>query len=184
MTNDGDMIFPPGQRRDKPSFEPPPWEREQFDELAKRRQAEDPIEQKDEERGAEGTAAGPDALKGGPVPDATQEAGTEAPEPGAAADEPAGSELDPKQVEVLMMGLRAEEPRLEGTYSKITMVVGALSAFIGLVLMTWGLMGMATPKRAGAGPLFLVGVPLIFGLGFIAGGVWVMFKSLRQQGVL
>ena len=36
MANDGDMYFPSGQRRDKPSFEPPPWERDQFEAILRK----------------------------------------------------------------------------------------------------------------------------------------------------
>ena len=181
MAKDGDIQFPPGQRRDKPSFEPPPWELDQFEELAKRKQALEEAASQSEEiaepaaQAAGGAEPGGDPEAAGPVQAAVVQADA------AEGEKP---ELDPKHVEALMMGLRSEEPRLDKTYSRILMAVGGVSAFIGLVLATWGLVGLATPKRAGSGSAFLVGVPLLFGIGFMAGGIWVVVKSLRQQGVL
>jgi hypothetical protein len=185
MASDGSIQFPPGQRREKPSFEPPPWEQDQFDELARLRSEPVPAPP----LGGEAEPVGEAAIvfedpAGTPRAPKTDGAAQAQPSSTEATEDPEGSELDPKQVEMLMMGLRSEEPRLDGTYSKITMVVGAASALIGLVLMTWGLIGVAAPKKVGAAPVFLVGVPLIFGIGFVVGGVWVVIRSLRQQGVL
>jgi hypothetical protein len=203
--SDGSIQFPPGQRREKPKFEPPPWEREQFDELARRKQAEEAIPAPEPELEP---APAPE-----PAPEAAAPAATEGP-PHAVATEgakqavttvvaeqepeqvatPEGEaveaaeqekvELDPKQVEMLLMGLRAEEPRAEEAYWKITTIVGAASALIGLLLTVWGVVALATPKKAGAGGAFLVTGLLLFGIGFLVGGVWVVFRSLRQQGVL
>jgi hypothetical protein len=187
MASDSDIHFPPGQRRDKPAFEPPPWERDQFEELARqRREAEE----------AQAAANAALAQQQAAVLEAEALAQAEAPaeaglieelgEPVVAAGK-AGAEtpeLDPKHVEVLMLGLRAEEPRPDEAYWKITMIAGVTSALIGMVVTTWGVVAMATPKKAGAGPILIVMMLLVFGLGFVIGGAWVVFKSLRQRGVL
>jgi hypothetical protein len=183
MASDGDMHFPPGQRREKPTFEPPPWEKDRFDDLAKQRQeaeaaqklleVEEPVEPSPE--AAEALAEEPLGVAEQPEPEADEEQ--------AEAGE-AKPELDPKHVELLMMGLRSEEPRAEDTYWKITTAAGVASALIGLLLTTGGLVAMATPKRPGAGPMLFVTLLMLFGIGFIVGGVWVVINALRQRGVL
>ena len=183
MASDGDIHFPPGQRRDKPTFEPPPWERDQFEELAKQKaEAEQAQAEADAALAASRSRTGRAGRRGGPGADRggrstgrhrrTEWQGVEKPE------------LDPKHVEVLMMGLRSEEPRPEEAYWKISMFAGVTSALIGLVVTTWGVVALATPKQPGIGPFMLVTMLLVFGVGFMAGGAWVVFNSLRQRGVL
>jgi len=182
MASDGDIHFPPGQRRDKPAFEPPPWERDQFEELARqKREAEQAQAEADELIAASLAAQAEPAVQEAPTPVASEEARTEEPQQEDEAEKPA---LDPKQVEVLMMGLRSEEPRPEEAYWKISIIAGVTSALIGLLVTTWGVVALATPKQPGAAPILLVAMLLFFGVGFIAGGAWVVFSSLRQRGVL
>jgi hypothetical protein len=183
--SDGDLHFPPGQRREKPKFEPPPWERDLFDELARRKAEQEASESPDvREPTADTTAQGSDVppaeAAGRPASEPVDQLDTERAE--RDQEETEKPELDMGQVEVLMMGLRAEEPRPEEAFTKATAAAGAISALIGLALTTWGLIALATPKQSGAG--VLVGSLLLFGLGFMGGGVWVVFKTLRQQGVL
>ena len=182
---DGDIHFPSGQRREKPKFEPPPWERDLFDELSKRKQVEAPVALEvaaaeppvvEEEPGPlEELAAQPEVV--GPKPAQIEADAEEA----GQAEKPA---LDAKQVEVLLMGLRAEEPRPEDVFRRVTVIAGVVSALIGLALMTWGFIALATPKQSGSGAAFLVGMLLLFGIGLIGGGAWVVYTTLRQQGVL
>ncbi|NTU70493.1 MAG: hypothetical protein HGB10_01520 [Coriobacteriia bacterium] len=172
MANDGDIHFPPGQRRDKPSFEPPPWEREQFEELAKRR--EEPAAEAETARIEEQPSVQAE-------PAASQAVEPEDADP-ADSDQPA--ELDPKHVEALLAGLKAEEPSSEGLQYKVMLAAGVVSAFVGLVVTTWGAVALASPKGSGSASTLIAMVPLVFGIGFLAGGVWVVFSSLRRQGVL
>lgn len=186
MASDGDIHFPPGQRRGKPSFEPPPWERDQFEELARRKQTE-----------GEAQAGGVEALTQGerdarpdPVPEEEpppEDLVIGGPSHGESPSTPvveSGGALDEKQVEVLMMGLRAEEPRPEQTYWRIVAGSGVVSILVGLMITTWAVVMIVAPKQAGGGELLFEAMLLTTGLGFIAGGLWVIFKSLRQQGVL
>ncbi len=182
MASDGDIHFPPGQRRDKPTFEPPPWERDQFEELARQKaEAEQAQAEADAALAASLAALAEPVAEEAPAPAEATEARE------AQADQVEGvekPELDPKHVEVLMMGLRSEEPRPEEAYWKISMFAGVTSALIGLVVTTWGVVALATPKQPGIGPFMLVTMLLVFGVGFMAGGAWVVFNSLRQRGVL
>ena len=184
MATDGSIHFPPGQRRDKPSFEPPPWERDQFDELAKRRQeAEpDPVQELDTTGTTKlitdtVTAEEPEPPVGNESSEALPPDTEQQPEPGTPA-------LDPKRVEALMLGLRAEEPRPEEAYWKVTVAAGVLCVLIGLVVATWGIAALVSARSASGSSLFMVGVLLLCGIGFVAAGVWVVVRSLRQQGVL
>jgi hypothetical protein len=179
MANDGDINFPPGQRRHKPTFEPPPWEREQFEELARRKQEEaviplvpDVREPADED--LTGLAENIVVV----AEDSTPEAGAES-EP-----EDEAPKLDEKQMALLMMRLRAEEPRPEKVYWKAITASGVVCVLVGLFLTTWGVVVAVTPKKPGpVGVIMVVGL-VGFGLGFLGGGVWLILKSLRQQGVL
>ncbi len=183
MASDGDIHFPPGQRRDKPTFEPPPWEQDRFEELARqKREAELAAAQAEPNAPAVETEAA--AVPLAPLVSELVEVVYAEADEERAAGEGEKPELDPKHVEVLMMGLRSEEPRPEEAYWKISMAAGITSALIGLVVTTWGVVAFATPKQGGAGSLLLVTMLLFFGLGFMAGGVWVVFRSLRQRGVL
>ncbi len=187
MATDGDIRFPPGRRREKPSFEPPPWERDQFEELARQKQAAEEAEAasvpvaQDAEREpvAEQTLPQQVAAAAGDESAATGGSMAES-EPA----ETAGGDLDPKRVEMLMMGLRAEEPRPEEAYWKVTTAAGVVSTFIGLVVTTWGIIALAAPREPGAGAMMMVLMLLVFGIGFTVGGVWVVFNALRQRGVL
>lgn len=185
MANDGGIQFPPGQRRGKPSFEPPPWERDQFEELARRKQAEREAQTVEAE-----PPAGPVDVGQGRLPEAerpeggvlSEEPPSDEPRSGPAAKERA--QIDETQVTELMMGLRAEEPRPEKMYWKIVAGSGVVSTLIGLMISTWAVAVMVAPKQAGGGEVLFEVTLLLSGLGFVAGGAWVVFKSLRQQGVL
>jgi hypothetical protein len=182
MANDGDMHFPPGQRREKPSFEPPPWERDQFEELARKKQE---AEQASSE-GAQEESVGEAPSPAGSPQELVGEAAPEPVDGGRTEPQPAGvkGELDDKHVAMLLEGLRAEEPRPEKLYWKIVAGSGVVSILVGLMITTWAVVVIATPKQVGAGELTFEAMLLLLGLGFLVGGGWVVFKSLRQQGVL
>jgi hypothetical protein len=180
MSN-GDIHFPTGRRRDKPKFEPPPWERDLFDETSKSKQVEEPITQ-----GA-APATEPAKVENEPARMTDLSATlseVQLAEPEEDAGEPERPKLDDNQVEVLLMGLRAEEPRPENIFRRVTVIAGVVSSLIGLALVTWGFIALATPKQSGSGTAFLVGMLLLFGFALIGGGAWVVYTSLRQQGVL
>jgi hypothetical protein len=181
MATEGDIHFPPGQRREKPTFEPPPWEKEQFEELSKRKK-----EAEAESAGAVTPEPVATQASGERPPDASL-TGPEADEPEAATATVQGGEgkplLDEKQVELLMMGLRAEEPLPEKEYQRVSLAAGVVSALIGVLITTWAVVGLSALRGNPAGWFFVL-VLLIFGLGFMAGGGWLVFRALRQQGVL
>jgi hypothetical protein len=183
--SDGDIHFPPGQRREKPRFEPPPWERDLFDEMSKRNQEEVPAPQEPALEVVQ--PAEPAKVEDEPAPMTDLSARLDEVQFEKVEEDTGESEkpkLDESQVEVLLMGLRAEEPRPENIFRKVTIVAGVVSALIGLALVTWGIIAFATPGQSGSGPALLGGMLLLFGFGLIGGGAWVVYTSLRQQGVL
>jgi hypothetical protein len=92
--------------------------------------------------------------------------------------------IDPKRVEVMLMGLRAEEPRPQEAYWKVTTIAGGVSALIGFAIMTWAIVAFMALSKSGPRGATLASVLMLFGLGFAGGGVWLVIKTLREQGVL
>ena len=182
--SEGDLRFPPARRREPAKFEPPPWEREQFEELAKSR-----VEQEPATAPAVGSPlAAPAPSVAEQVLEAVQEAedaesaGADSADVGEAQTARPG--IDPKRLEVMLMGLRAEEPRPEEAYWKVTTIAGGVSALIGFVITTWAIVAFATLWKSGPQGMTLASVLLVFGLGFVGGGIWLVARTLRQQGVL
>jgi len=192
VSDQGFDFRPPSERREARQFEPPPWERDQF-ERHKREQAE---------REAAAEAARAQVLTEQDATRVAQEA-AESPEPtaGAGAGESSetgaiGSggevrvseaapqaEIDEKQVALMLLDLRAEEPpALEGAWV-VNMAAGLIVALVGFASSIWG--GVALSRRglpvAGTLGGFIL---LAFGLGFLGLGGWLIFKALRQRGVL
>jgi hypothetical protein len=183
--SDEDLRFPPPTRREPAKFEPPPWERDQFDELAKTRLEPGPAEGAKLEQPL---ASAPAATAAEQVAEAVLESarsGAEEPGPeGEGGSVAAPREIDQKHLDVMMMGLRAEEPRPEEAYWKVTTIAGVMCSLIGLAITVWAIVAFATLGKSGARGMTLASVLMLFGLGFAGGGIWVVAKTLRQQGVL
>jgi hypothetical protein len=203
--SDQDFNFrPQPPRREAKPFEPPPWEREQFDRLARER-AEQEAAQKAaalelaERMGqpatdpqAEGTSAGQVAAGTDPVPAQVGPTPSTQPAPVAPAtaqtlgSEPVamiGGKVDEAQLEVLLMGLRAEEaPALNDTWM-VAIISAIVTGSVGVVLLVWGLVALAKPNM---GPTGVMGgtILMVFGLVFLGIGGWIAFRTLRQRGVL
>jgi len=192
VSDQGFDFRPPSERREAKQFEPPPWERDQF-ERHKREQAE---------REAAAEAARAQVLAQQEAAQAAEESagltesgaavtGGDAPETGAigsggvvrASEAAPEAEIDEKQVALMMLDLRAEEPpALEGAWV-VNLAAGLIVALVGFASSIWG--GVALSRRglpvAGTLGGFIL---LAFGLGFLGLGGWLIFKALRQRGVL
>jgi hypothetical protein len=181
--SDGDLQFPPAKRREPSRFEPPPWEREQFEELSKSRSAETP-ELAETPAEAQETAEPDGEAHAG---EAEKPATAEVPESvSVAADRAdAGSPaVDPNKVEMMMLNLRAEEPRVEEAYWRIATALGGVCSLGGLVITVWGFAAMTTLHGGGGFGALLASLVVMAGLGFIGVGVWLIVRAFRQQGVL
>ena len=175
--SDQDFNFnPPPRREAKKGFEPPPWEKDQFDELARRKEAE----------AAEVTRAAADAeLAEALVVAEVQAAEAEVHEPAPPkVGVPGQDPDDDSRIETMLLGLKNEEPQFGRQLWKVSLAAGAMLVAVGLVIAVWGFFAIAATGRTGALGSLGGGILVVFGLGFAGVGVWMAFRTLRQRGVL
>lgn len=163
---DPDRDFRPVERREKRHFEAPPWEQTPAGQRGTPGPVAAPI---DEEN------ANADALK------AVRELVIEPGQPHSAA---APDEIDEALVDEMLAGLSAEEPPAGTGYWKIGVGIGVGTVVLGVVFLVWGTVALVAAGRSGATGMLGASVLLLFGTGFVVGGLYVVVKNLRQQGVL
>lgn len=152
------------ERREPKRFEPPPWERDVFPTEAP--------ERVDEEPPAE-VSAGPERA--------------EKPEPEVEKKDPTAKAPSDAEIIELLAGLAQEEPDTSRVITNATLasVIG-LTAF-GMVLLVWGMAAFVRAGAAAAGAgLARTGAATmgIFGAGFIASAMWLLYRLMKQRGVL
>jgi hypothetical protein len=182
----------PAHTREPKRFEPPPWEREAFADLERKREQEAAAAQAPTE--PEGAPAEPSP----PVPDdteAAQSAGPGAhaggqPADGGNGDAPAGvgdagaEPLDERVVIEMMAGLAAEEPSAKTSFFAVGVGSAIVLVAIGGVLMVWGMAALVGARATGwVGQMGGVGLGM-FGVFFFGMGVWLLYRTLKQRGVL
>lgn len=193
------------ERREKGRFEIPPWEQEAFEELQRRRQEEQPPEQDPspaeqaaaKEGGSTRVGEGPSAAhreEQGPDGSEQAEADSSPAAAGGGASEAGAEATGPSEAEMvaLMARLASEEPGLEKGISVVTMVTAAVLLPTGIMLLVWGMGGMVKARAAletfgpGAGTQMQLaaGTMILFGVGFIVGAMWLLYRYLRQRGVI
>lgn len=158
------------ERREPKRFEPPPWERDAFP-------AKEP-----EERGGELPVEAPvEAPVTAPVEEPVEQVSAE--------KVPSQAENVPSEAEMieLLAGLAQEEPDTSRVITNATLasVIG-LTAF-GMVLLVWGMAAFVRAGAAAAGAgLARTGAATmgIFGAGFIASAMWLLYRLMKQRGVL
>ncbi len=167
-----DFEFTPPPRREARTFEPPPWEKEAFEELRRKQDAAEL-----ERPAAEPTPEEPVVL---------------VPEPGF--DEPALAEEDEQEspgpgvsngeMVAMLSQLAAQEPDAKRGLTTMALVVAAICGVFGLVLVVWG--GVALANSGSSGRIGMIGGSLFTFLGLAAIGFagWLTIKTLRQRGVL
>jgi len=177
--NDDDLNFsPPARRRERKEFEPPPWEQDRFDELAKRQKQFDAApEQEDEDEDAPGPLA----------PARTGQPAHEEQEGDVASLASEKRPLDEKLVAAMLIELKADEPSVSRGFDRAGLVAGILLLAIGGLLIIWAvvMITVAIRRSQQTGTGVLIGtVVLVFGVGFAGTGAWFVFRFLRQRGVL
>ena len=187
---DAGFDFRPVSRHEAKRFEPPPWEQDQFEELARKRAeaevqadadaaaevlTEDRTAPALEQQAVSGSAA---AIEGEPDAAARQQ---EALVPSAAAE---GDRLDEARVTEMLAQLASEEPPAAKAFWKTSVVVGTGMVVFGAVFLIWGVAAVVAARKTGAVGMFGGSVLMLFGAGFVFGGLYVVVKNLRQQGVL
>jgi hypothetical protein len=191
--SDQDFNFnPPPRREAKKAFEPPPWEQDQFEELARRQEADQEVVSETAEEEAitaaleEATVKASDEVTESPAVAATPGL-VEAEGPPARKAVWSGAALDPDEdprVEAMLQVLMSEEPQFGKQLWKVSLAAGAVLVAVGLVMTVWGIFAISATSRAGALGSLGGGILLAFGLGFVGVGGWMAFRTLRQRGVL
>jgi hypothetical protein len=172
-------------RREPRKFEPPPWERDAFEELRRRKeqeQAERELEEalqraKAAESSDETRQPGPAEPAAAPVPPAPTEDGA------AAADGSSG--LDERLVERMLIQLSLEEPKATQHVGAFANAVAAAMAAAGLGFVIWSAVLFAR-TRATSGDAVPAASPLVatiasllmmlWGFMMIGGGVLLWRK--------
>jgi hypothetical protein len=92
--------------------------------------------------------------------------------------------LDDQAVARMLIGLRAEEPEaLQGAWA-VSLGAGIMVGVIGVIVAIWGMAAMGRSGGMGAVGTMAATILLLFGLGFLGIGGWLIFRALRQRGVL
>lgn len=182
--SDSGFDFKAPKRREAKRFEPPPWERDAFEEL-QRGTASENQPAPEETPSQEG-----DDEQGGPKP--TREMGPESKTPvdlkrtvlgKPIATKEVGA-LDEKQVLEMMAHLAEQEPDLYEKAWKPAIASSLIVLAIGAVMTVWGVAAMVKTRSAGLTGVASSLVLLVFGLGFVAVAAWLIVRTLRQRGVL
>jgi hypothetical protein len=175
--SDQDFNFaPPPPRRERKDFEPPPWEKHLFEQLAR------------EQEQAQEVAVADEPVSTPEVPTVVEEPHEVAkPAPSAGGELEEEPRINEVQLAAMMFELRAEEAPATQMYARTTLVAGAVLLLIGVVMVIWSfVMIVVALRRADQGRtgVFVGMTVLVFGAGFAGTGAWFVFKTLRQQGVL
>jgi hypothetical protein len=198
VSDKGFDFQPPPPRRQPREFEPPPWEKDQFEQLARERAEQERIEreaalvaQAEAEKAASEHSAEEDAGAGEQVaqaalPQSDGSTGVAETAPAGVEDQPAAEPravLDERQVELLLLGLREEEPETLAGMWLVSSVAGAVVVVVGLAIGLWGTAAMFNRSLGSTGKLGGT-VLVVFGLAFVGVGGWLVYRALRQRGVL
>ncbi|MBA4369974.1 MAG: hypothetical protein C0418_00130 [Coriobacteriaceae bacterium] len=177
-------------RRDTKGFEPPPWERAAFEELRRKREAaaadRDLSEAVDALRTGTEEPAERQAPPSGPEPEVSAPAPMRAEPPAESlAEEPAAPEkpaLEEHRVTAMLAELAALEPQPMRELWMVEVGAGVFLALLGLSVLVWGLVGGARAVSSPEAAPFAL-VMIVFGASFIALGLWLGRRGLRNRGV-
>lgn len=179
MPEDGFDFHAPARREAK-HFEPPPWEREAFEELERKRAEKAAVEAAAQPvqpaTGEPGAPVGAQAA--GPAPtEAVDEAQRQPP-----AERANG--IDETRVAEMLAELSKEEPASYEGLWKAAIAAAIVLGAVGAVLVVWSMAAFVGARRSG--PVGVTGgaILLLFGAGFVAAAWWLTVRTLRQRGVL
>lgn len=161
-------------------FEPPPWEREAFEALARKRA---------EEQAAldalaavmappEASVPEPAVPEGAPV---AEQASAKAPVSGGKTEgAPAAQLVDERRVQAMLMELSREETANTGSIKLIARIASVVTGVVGIGMLFGGVMAI---QRAGGTTAGVMGSGAlsVFGLCFVAMAVWVWVGSNRTR---
>ena len=181
------------QKRDPRQFEPPPWERDAFEALARK---------KAEEQEALKILALTQVAAGAPgamiadvlVPEVVESGAASPPSGGGDAEStdasvgtrPAAAAVDEHRVKAMLMELSKEEAVDTGHIQLIARVASAITAAVGAGMLVGGLVTLAGSSQDAAKRTITTtmasGALSVFGLCFMAIAVWVWVRSNHVKG--
>jgi len=177
------------------AFEPPPWEREAFEALARKRAEEQAALEAlaAAERAASGSeAATAEALaaevllaRAAMVPPTEAGAsGADAPAgdaPPAEPAQPAAPAVDDRQVQVMLMELGREETTPARNVQLIARIAAVITGLIGAGMLAGGIFAL---QKAGGSTVGVMGSGAlsVFGMCFFGMAAWVWVRSNRVRG--
>jgi hypothetical protein len=172
--------FKPEERREPKRFEPPPWEQAAFEELERTRAAQAPREPKQQREEEEsGQPNEPPASK-------EQESAPSAAVPRTDGDVGPGqpTALDESQVIEMLAGLSEEDPARPRSYFTVAFGAGLFLVAVGGVLIIWAMAALVSSRQTGSvGQWSGAGLGM-FGAFFLGMGAWMLYRTLKQRGVL
>lgn len=178
------------QRRERRTFEPPPWEREAFEALAAKRAEQEKGEQERAEALTRGAMALDELIGSVVAPAATtvEELGAIAAgalrakaEEDAVAEAEKAAKPDDKAVAAMMLELSQVETADHGGAKVVAWVASGVTAVLGIAMMIAGL-ALATKAAGKASGLLGSAVMTVFGLVFLGMAVWVWISTNRVRG--
>lgn len=183
MSDDGFDFRRAAERRDTKRFEPPPWEREAFEELERKRAKE---AAETEVAAAVAAQAVEECQEPAPKSREASQGGAacgpaEGPAAGPAAS---GGQADEARMIEMLAELSAEDPPATRDYFTVSLGASLLMVALGAVLLVWGIAALVGSRRTGAVGSFAGTGLLLFGAGFFGGGVWMAYQTLKRRGVL
>lgn len=169
-------------RRAPKAFEPPPWERAHFDELAKNKQAEESDARTTSEPGGLPAEAASEAAGTTGPGNRPEESGGTGDVKGQGTD--SSAKVDDAALVEMMANLAAEEPPATQGLWQLGVIVAVGIGALGLMMLVIGAVGLS--KTADSGPIGVLGGTILvgFGIGMIAIAVWMTVRTLKQRGVL
>ena len=174
--SDQDFDFsPPSPRRERKEFEPPPWEKDVFGEVAGKRAEAAPLKPESDEP----TRQAPELV--------TQPPGIPITDPATQPQQKKPVSPDDTHIASMLFELRAEDPPATREFHKVGMVAGFVLVTVGVLLVIWAIVMISiASRRAEQGSTgAMIGLTvLMLGFGFAGAGAWFIFRSLRHQGVL
>ena len=162
-------------KRDVRPFEPPPWEREAFEALARK---------KAEEQAALDLLSAPHPSPKAPA-EPQAEAATGADDPAPAATPTPAAAVDERQVQAMLLELSREETTDTGHIRLVARIAAVITAAVGIGMLVGGLATLGNSQDAAKRTLATTmasGALSVFGLCFMAIGVWVWIRSNRVKG--
>ena len=84
----------------------------------------------------------------------------------------------------MLAGLAAEEPKPTDAYVPVALGTGLGLLALGGVLLVWAMAALVGSRQTGSmGQVGGAGLGL-FGVFFLSMGVWLVYRTLKQRGVL